>query len=347
MAAWIARTAARTLGAAAALTAGMTVARALIARSRWYDLAGRSVLITGGSRGLGLVLARRLTALDCRVAICARDEDELARARHDLDNRGGEVLPIVCDLTDPEGARRMVRDVLARFAHIDVLVNNAGEVTVGPWQDMAERDYRRAMDIHFWAALYVTTEVLPQMRRLGEGRIVNISSIGGKVPVPHLAPYCASKFAVAGWSGALRAELMRDNVFVTTVYPWLMRTGSHVQARFKGQHEKEYTWFKWSLALPGSALAAEHAADRILLAAARGEAEVLVGPQAFLAAKAHSLVPEWSSDGLAVMNRLLPRSSLVGTPGERHKGFESESSRTNWGPARALDRQALDKNELG
>lgn len=347
MAAWITRSAARALGSAAAVAAGMAIARELIARSRFYDLHGRSVLITGGSRGLGLTLARFLAEMDCRIAICARDEDELTRAKADIESRGGEVFPELCDLTNPESAGRMVRDVLARFAHIDVLINNAGEITVGPWLDMTDSDYHRAMNIHFWAAVHVTRAVLPQMLRRHEGRIVNISSIGGKVPVPHLAPYCASKFALAGWSGALRAELLRENIYVTTVYPWLMRTGSHVQGGFKGEQEKEYAWFKWSLAVPGSALSAERAADRILRAASRGEAEVLVGPQAFLAAKVHNIVPEWSSDALAVMNRFLPRSPAVGDPTRRLKGFESESPRTNWGWVRTLDKQAIDKNELG
>jgi short-subunit dehydrogenase len=99
------------------------------------------------------------------------------------------------------------------------------------------------MAIHFWAPFYAMQAVLPQMRERGAGRIVNISSIGGKVAVPHLAPYCASKFALVGLSKAMRIELAKDNIFVTTVCPGLMRTGSHVNAVFKGQNEKEFAWF--------------------------------------------------------------------------------------------------------
>src|SRR5947207_545015 len=126
---------------------------------------------------------------------------------------------------------------------LGVIFNNAGIIEVGPVENMQQEDFERAMSVHFWAPLLLIMEVLPAMRARRCGRIINICSIGGKVAVPHLAPYCASKFALTGLSDALRSELARDNIYVTTVAPGLMRTGSHLNAKFKGQHDIEFTWF--------------------------------------------------------------------------------------------------------
>src|SRR5204862_4688180 len=131
-----------------------------------------------------------------------------------------------------------------------VLINNAGVITVGPFEDFSKADFDEAMAIHFWAALYTLKAALPHMRKAGGGRVVNISSIGGKVGVPHLAAYCASKFALTGFSQSIRAELAKDNIRVTTVAPGLMRTGSHVNAKFKGNHAAEFAWFSVSSGTP-------------------------------------------------------------------------------------------------
>lgn len=118
------------------------------------------------------------------------------------------------------------------------------------------------------------------MRARGGGRIVNISSIGGKVSVPHLLPYSPSKFALTGLSEGLRAELMKDNILATTVCPGLMRTGSPRNAWFKGRRSAESTWFAPGGNFPGLSMAAGHAAASILDAARYGEAEVVIGQPA-------------------------------------------------------------------
>src|SRR6185503_4123757 len=118
--------------------------------------------------------------------------------------------------------------------------------------------------------------VLPEMRARREGRIVNITSIGGKISVPHLLPYSASKFALVGLSEGLRAELAKDGIVVTTICPGLMRTGSPRNATFKGQHRAEYAWFSIGDSLPVTAMSADRAARQILTACKRGEAEVVL-----------------------------------------------------------------------
>src|SRR5215207_5962336 len=201
-----------------ALGAGaFLAARAAVRRSRWMEMDGRVVFITGGSRGFGLLMAREFGALGAKVAICARDVDELDRAVTDLVGRGIEVFAQRCDLLAEADVRRAVADVMTHYGRIDVLVNNAGTIAVGPMETMTLEDYRESIDLHFWAPLHASLAVLPQMKARGEGRIVNVSSIGGKVPAPHLLPYTAGKFALVGLSEGMRQELAKDNVFVTTV----------------------------------------------------------------------------------------------------------------------------------
>ncbi len=277
-----------------------------------YRFAGKVVLITGGSRGLGLVLARELSERGAKIAICARDRDELQRAKTDLESRGAEVFDAVCDVRDQSQVTRMIEDVHTRFGRIDMLVNNAGVIQVGPLDAQSQSDFEDAMQVHYWGPYYAMKAVLPEMRQRGEGRIVNISSIGGKIAVPHLAPYCASKFALAGLSSAMQTELAKDNVFVTTVYPGLMRTGSHINALFKGQNEKEFALFSIANGLPITSISAESAARRIADATAKGSPELVISLQAKLAVKLNSLFPNITASVMNATDRMLPTNGGVG-----------------------------------
>ncbi|WP_240003355.1 SDR family NAD(P)-dependent oxidoreductase [Streptomyces cinnamoneus] len=212
-------------------------------RSSHDGLTGRAALVTGSSRGLGLLIARELTRRGCRVMLCARDDDELARAERMLREEGADVRSLACDITDEQAPGRLVEATEAAFGSLDVLVNNAGEIQVGPLSAMAEADFRSAMETMYFAPLRLVMAALPAMRARGEGRIVTISSLGGRVAAPHLLPYAGAKFAAAGLSEGLRAELAADGISVTTVLPGLMRTGSHTAARFSGQPGREYAWF--------------------------------------------------------------------------------------------------------
>ena len=233
------------------------------------SIRGKVVAITGGSRGLGLLLAREFAREGCRVAICARDADELDRAKRDLEGRGAEVLAVVCDVGDREEVHGFVGRVLEHFGPVDILVNNAGIIEVGPIEDLPLDAYERAMATMYWGTVYPTFAVLPSMRARGDGRIVNITSIGGKLSIPHLAPYSSAKFAAVGFSEGLRAELPGSGVSVTTVVPGLMRTGSHLNARFGGRAPEEATWFALGATLPGITIGGEHAARAIVDATRR------------------------------------------------------------------------------
>jgi NAD(P)-dependent dehydrogenase (short-subunit alcohol dehydrogenase family) len=327
------------LGALGAAGVGAVMGLRALLREK-VSFEGRTVLLTGGSRGLGLVLARQFLSEGARVILSAREEVELTRARDELEQLGkGEVLAIPCDVSDRVQVEAMVAQVHERFGVVDVLVNNAGIIQVGPLESMTEEDFDEAMDVHFWAPLYTTLAVLPEMKRRGWGRIVNVSSIGGKVSIPHLLPYSASKFALVGLSDGLRAELAQDGILVTTVCPGLMRTGSPPNAFFKGNHEAEYAWFVLGDSLPGMSMSAERAAKKIVEACRRGDAEALIGLPAKVAALARTLAPGLTAAVLAHVNRMMPQDSST----DRHRGRDSETPLTrSW--VTQLTRRAAQKN---
>src|SRR5690242_17964739 len=212
------------VAAGLALALGLA-AREALARSREADLHGAVALVTGGSRGLGFALSRELARQGCRLAICARDQAELAAARSELEGAGAEVLAFPCDVSERHQVATMLEAVIQRYGRIDILINNAGIIVVAPIETLTHADFERVLAVNFWGMLNPTLAVLPWMRERRAGHIVNIASIGGKIAVPHLLPYTCAKFADVGLSEGLRAELADDGITVTTVVPGLMRTG--------------------------------------------------------------------------------------------------------------------------
>jgi NAD(P)-dependent dehydrogenase (short-subunit alcohol dehydrogenase family) len=299
-------------------------ARWAVRRSRRFEFRDRVVLITGGSRGLGLELARTFADEGARLAICARDEAEVKRAEEDLKSKGAEVLAIQCDITVRAQVDEMIRAVVGHFGAIDVLVNNAGIIQVGPMEEMRVADYDEAMKTHFYAPLFTTLAALPVMRGEKRGRIVNVSSIGGKIAVPHLLPYTASKFALTGFSEGLRAELMKDNIYVTTVIPGLFRSGSPRNAFFKGQNRKEFAWFAASDAMPLISISVSRLAKRIVNACRYGQAELMSPLMYNLQARLHGLMPGLTSEVASVATGVLPAPGGIGA--QRRTGAESDSS---------------------
>lgn len=325
----------------AAGVGALLVTRAVSKRLLEYNFAGKTVLITGGSRGLGLVMAREFLLQGAKVAICARDEEELERAYHDLKQYGPDIYTVPCDVTDHEFVEAMIIAVRAHYGRIDVLVNNAGIITVGPAEEMTIEDYREAMNTNYWASIYTSLAVLPEMRERREGHIINIASIGGKISVPHLLPYSASKFALVGLSTGLNAELRKDGVVVTTVCPGLMRTGSPRNANFKGQHRDEYAWFVLGDSSPLTSISAESAARQVIAASKRGDSEVILSIQAKLAIKFNALFPELTTDVLALVNRLLPAPGGIGKASLKGKDSHSAVAPSM---LTALDEEAARRN---
>ncbi len=289
----------KTAGALAIAVAGTAAVR----RLRLRDLSGAVAMVTGGSRGLGFAIAEELVGHGARLAICARDPEALERARRRL---GPQTLATSCDVADPAQVDDWVAEVLDRYGRVDVLVNNAGIISVGPMGAQRREDFERAMDIMFYGVLHPTLAVLPTMRRQGEGTIANVTSIGGKLAVPHLGSYTPAKFAAVGLSQALRAELAPEGIRVVTVVPWLMRTGSYVAAEFKGKRRLEYGMFAPLASAPLLTVGGRRAARRIVKAIRRGEAEVAVGAPAWLLSRVNGVAPATTARAMALTARLLP-----------------------------------------
>ena len=334
-------------GRRAALTAagvGVGLAgRAALRRLRADDLTGQVALITGGSRGLGFLLAREFGQAGCRVALCARDEDELRRARAELADAGVEALGVPCDVGDLPQVEAMMERVTERLGGVDILVANAGTIEVGPIATMTTADFQRAMDIMFWGVLHPILAVLPGMRERGRGRIVTITSIGGKVSVPHLVPYSSAKFAAVGLSEGLRAELARENIKVVTIVPGLMRTGSIFNAYFKGQQEQEFSLFSLAGSLPFLSMDAERAARQIVLATRLGEAERTLSIPATLMARFHGIFPGPTANLLGLINRALPGPGGAGAVSARGVRVDQRIESAALDALTAMSRSAADR----
>ena len=313
--------AATTLAAVVAATATVAAAVVLARAARSTPLAPDSVvLITGGSRGLGLAIANRFAKSSVRLVLCSRNLAELQQAQATLLARHPHLHPedfylVAADLANPAECQRLIDETIARFGRLDVLINNAAIIDVGPIESQTLEIFERTMQVNFFAALYTTWAALPHLRQQtplsGSCRaaIVNIASIGGKIAVPHMLPYSAAKFAVVGFSEGLHAELRHKGIRVTTVCPVLMRTGREDHAHFLGDTAAERRWFNFAATTPGITVTADYAANRIFNAVAAGRAEITISPQAWLAARFGGLCPETLQYANALTNHLLlPKS---------------------------------------
>jgi NAD(P)-dependent dehydrogenase (short-subunit alcohol dehydrogenase family) len=326
----------KSVAAGALALAGAT---AVLAVSRFAPrrIDGHVVFITGGSRGLGLALALEYARRGAHIAICGRDPQTLKHAVERVREYSPDVFAVQCDLRDSAAVSEALAQTYNRFGRLDILVNNAGTIAVGPLETLTREDYDDSLRTHFWAMYDTVESALPLFERRGGGRIVNITSIGGKVSVPHLLSYCVGKFAAVGYSEGLRAALRRKNIFVTTVVPGLMRTGSPRNAWFKGQHRKEYAWFALSDALPIFSVSATSAARTIVDGSLRGTPEIVVSLQAKMLVMLEGLAPGLLSRALSVADALLPRAG--GIEQEKARGYESASGITE-SPLTMLSKKA-------
>lgn len=290
-----------------AWAAGIGALAALAFPVRKRSLGDAVVVVAGGSRGLGLALAERFVTQGAWVVLLARDRDELRRARGRLEAlRPGRAIAWPCDVTDSAALGALVQRVHAAFGRIDVWVNNAGLIDIGPIAEFTRADFERVMGVSVFAVVDAMQQVLPVFRHQGRGHFVNIASLGGKMAVPHMASYCAAKFAEAGLSECMHDELAAEGIRVTTVYPGVMRVGSAIQASFRGDPEKEFRWFSAATLLPGLSISADAAARRIVDAVRCGDREVVFPASARLAALAARAMPETLSVLRGWANRCFP-----------------------------------------
>ncbi|MFG3590798.1 SDR family NAD(P)-dependent oxidoreductase [Streptomyces sp. NPDC047990] len=280
----------------------------VVPTTRASNLEGLSALVTGGSRGLGLLLSARLAQRGCRVTMAARDENELRRGADWTEERtGGKVSTAVCDVRDREAVEAVVRRTETSQGSLDIVIANAGVIQVAPVTSLNGKAFEEAMATIFGGTVNTAMAALPHLRGSGAGgRLCLIGSIGGLLAVPHLLPYSCAKAAVGALGEGLRAETAADNLSVTTVHPGLMRTGSHLQAEFGGQSSKEFAWFSALAGTPVLSMDAERAAERIVQALERRRTRVVLTPAARAAGLAHGLAPATVTRLSGLASRLLP-----------------------------------------
>ncbi|MCQ1581793.1 SDR family NAD(P)-dependent oxidoreductase [Streptomyces parvus] len=285
----------------------------MINRSRLPQrVKGPGALVTGGSRGLGLFMARHLAERGCVVTIAARDTEELERAAAELrEATGATVRAAVCDVRDRNAVRALVREVHQRDG-LDLVIANAGVIQVAPVEAVGAAEFGDAMDTMFYGALHTSLEALPYLKET-RGRLGLIGSVGGLLGVPHLLPYSCAKAAVGALAEGLHAEAAASGVSVTAVHPGLMRTGSHRQAEFGGDTAAEFGWFSTAAGAPLLSMDAERAARRIVDAVIQRRARLVLTAPAKAAQLAHGVAPGLTTRLSSVAARLLPSAAGQGT----------------------------------
>jgi short-subunit dehydrogenase len=312
-------------------------------KEQQFSFEYKVVLITGASRGLGLVMARQLAHEGAIISICASSKKELEEVRHELEPMGASVLTIEADLTAPGAAQRVIEQTVMQYGRLDVIINNAGNIVVGPLHTQTLDTFDQLMQLHFYAPMRLIDVALPHLRQ-SKGRILNISSIGGKISAPHLLAYSTSKFALTGFSEGLYAELKKDGVIVTTACPGLMRTGSPRNVDVTGRHEEEYSWFKIGDSLPGLSMDAEKSARKLLNACRRGDPEYILTIPAKFASLVHGISPSLVIRINEMINRFMLPAPVNST--QSIKGYETRFEYEQNSLTKPTDDAARENNQF-
>jgi short-subunit dehydrogenase len=268
------------------------------------SLKDKVIVITGGSKGLGLVLARQLLEEDCKL----RSKEELQLAQ---ENIGKNVFIKTCDVARREEVDEFLLAVIRHYGQIDVLINDAGIMMAGALESYTSKEYQDSMNIMFWGIMNTTYAILPHFKERGEGQIINITSIGGMVPVPHMLPYVSAKFAAVGFSQGCTAELRKDNIFVTTIVPGLMRTGSYTNAFFQDQNKQEFKLFAALSTAPVITISAEKAARKIIRAIKNRDVMQVLGIPAKILLTLDHLFPATMVRAYGLASRFIPSRKEV------------------------------------
>ncbi len=180
---------------------------------------GQVVVITGGGRGIGRSTALEFAAEGATLVLAGRRMDALATAVRECQDTGAQAEALHCDVAIDEELVALVNTTMGHYGRIDVLVNNAGVVAGGRLDEIGPDDVARMVGVNVWAPIRLSQLTLPHMRAAHSGTIVNVSSLAGRMGVPYYATYCASKFALRGFSEALRREVTPDGIHVVAVFP--------------------------------------------------------------------------------------------------------------------------------
>jgi short-subunit dehydrogenase len=246
------------------------------------DLRGSRILLTGASSGIGRALALRLAERGARLVLASRNRERLEDLAHAVRQRGGEAVVAPADVADAAQRAALVTTAAAAFGGLDVLVNNAGVGAIGWFAEASAERLRRLFEVNFFAAVELTRLALPHLRRGRDPMIVNVSSVVGRRGVPGISEYCATKFALTGWSESLRAELAREGIHVLVVSPGGIDTG------FRGNLIEERFRLAWQRR---RGMSADLCARQIVRAMRRRQNEVVITTGARLLVWLNRLAP--------------------------------------------------------
>jgi short-subunit dehydrogenase len=244
------------------------------------SLSGKVVIVTGASMGIGEAIARVFSAEGARLALAARSLDKLEALARSLP---GEALPLRTDMSRPEEARAMIQKTADHFGRIDVLINNAAVGMYASVADMTPEQFEKLVATNWVGPVHAIQAAVPYMRRQGGGQIINISSVAGKVALPWMGAYCASKFALNALSDSLRMELRNENIHVLSVCPGRVKT-PFTQNAYKDVATRPL--------YPGG-ISAERVARAVLRASRKRKREIVVPAHNRLFPWFHSLFPGW------------------------------------------------------
>ena len=269
-----------------------------------WNLENRTALVTGAASGIGRSLAVGLAARGCSLALADRNVAGLEETERVIATNRVRISRHALDVADREAVAALPAAVEAVHGGLDLLVNNAGVAVGGTFDDVTEADFEWLFEINFWGVVRITRAFLPLLRAQPEARIVNLSSLYGLIAPPGQTAYAASKFAVRGFSQALRHELAGGSVGVTVVHPGGVATSVADSARLPAHMTPEEAARGRAAANSLLKLPPERAAEIILAAVERRQGRVLVGTDAKLVALIERLVPVsyWS-----VIQKLIPR----------------------------------------
>jgi NAD(P)-dependent dehydrogenase (short-subunit alcohol dehydrogenase family) len=244
-------------------------------------------IVTGASSGIGLALVVRLASQGAKVVLAARRADRLEEVAAACRQAGGEALAVPTDVSDEDQCKALVERTIERFGRLDLLVNNAGLAAIALLEEFPDLSlFKHTMAVNFYGAVHCTYHALPHLIR-SRGRIVAISSMGGKAPLPYNTPYIASKFAMHGFFDTLRIELAQHGVSVTLICPSWVVTGFHEAMLGKDGVPKGA---RGRTIYSNRTMTAERCAAITLRAAEIRRREVLIGP-GLLAAWLRLLAP--------------------------------------------------------
>ncbi|MEO0687151.1 MAG: SDR family oxidoreductase [Cyanobacteria bacterium J06649_11] len=198
-----------------------------------------SAIITGGSQGIGKATALLFARKGYDLVLTARSPEILEATAAEVRSIGSKVLAIPCDVTKEEEVNSLVSQAVEYFGSIDLLINNAGVCMTGPVENTSLDDWKRVIDVNVWGYIHTIHAILPHFLVQSAGTIINVGSIGGKLPLPEMTAYCTSKYAITGLTETLRIELKPKGIHVGAVHPSATNSDFMERAQFRGSSEEE------------------------------------------------------------------------------------------------------------